>query len=133
MSKYEIRQDLRYTKTHEWVKVEDETAIIGVTDYAQQKLHEIVYVEFTKSPGDKVSPGDTIAIIESIKTSAEVYAPVGGEIAETNTRLEEEPELINNSPYDEGWMVKIKSPSVKEDIEKCLSPQEYEKIIAEEE
>ena len=133
MSKYEVRQDVMYTETHEWIKLEEENiATIGITDYAQQKLHEIVYVEFTKGPGDQVSAGDTVAIVESIKTSAEVYTPIGGEIVEVNTRLEEEPELINNSPYDDGWIVKIKSPSAKKDLEKCLSPHEYEKTIAEE-
>ncbi len=128
---YIVLKDRRYTETDEWVKLEGEVAVIGVTDYAQKKLKDIVGVVF-EEPGKKVNKGDVVAELESIKSRGEVYAPVSGEIVEVNTRLEEEPDLVNSDPYGEGWLVKIK-PDDPSEVEKLLTPEEYAKKIEERE
>ncbi len=128
---YIVLKDRRYTETDEWVKLEGEVAVIGVTDYAQKKLKDIVGVVF-EEPGKKVNKGDVVAELESIKSRGEIYAPVSGEIVEVNTRLEEEPDLVNSDPYGEGWLVKIK-PDDPSEVEKLLTPEEYAKKIEERE
>ncbi len=131
LGEYIVLKDRRYTETDEWVKLEGEVAIVGVTDYAQKKLKDIVGVVF-EEPGKKVNKGDVVAELESIKSRGEVYAPVSGEIIEVNTRLEEEPDLVNSDPYGEGWLVKIKLSDLGE-VEKLLTPEEYAKKIEERE
>ena len=127
LEEYVVLTDRRYTETDEWVKVEGDIVIVGVTDYAQKKLKDIVGVVF-EEPGKKVSKGDVVAELESIKSRGEIYAPVAGEIVEVNTRLEEEPDLINSDPYGEGWLVKIKPNNIS-DVEKLLTPEQYAKHI----
>jgi len=127
LEEYVVLTDRRYTETDEWVKVEGDIVIVGVTDYAQKKLKDIVGVVF-EEPGKKVSKGDVVAELESIKSRGEIYAPVAGEIVEVNTRLEEEPDLINSDPYGEGWLVKIKPDNIS-DVEKLLTPEQYAKHI----
>jgi len=127
LGEYVVLTDRRYTETDEWVKVEGDIVIVGVTDYAQKKLKDIVGVVF-EEPGKKVSKGDVVAELESIKSRGEIYAPVAGEIVEVNTRLEEEPDLINSDPYGEGWLVKIKPDNIS-DVEKLLTPEQYAKHI----
>ncbi len=127
LGEYVVLTDRRYTETDEWVKVEGDIVIVGVTDYAQKKLKDIVGVVF-EEPGKKVSKGDVVAELESIKSRGEIYAPVAGEIVEVNTRLEEEPDLINSDPYGEGWLVKIKPNNIS-DVEKLLTPEQYAKHI----
>ncbi|AEM38007.1 glycine cleavage system H protein [Pyrolobus fumarii 1A] len=123
---YIIARDRRYTDTDEWVKLEGDIAIVGITDYAQKKLRDIVGVELP-DVGRSVKRGEVVASIESVKAAAEVYAPLTGEIVEVNERLYEEPELLNKEPY-ETWMFKIKVVD-KSEYEKLMSPEEYAKHI----
>ncbi len=122
-----IDDTLLYTESDEWVRVDGEIAVVGVTDYAQKKLKDIVGVELPE-PGDEVSMGDQVAVIESVKAAADVYAPVSGEIVEVNEDLYDAPETINKDPYGEGWLFKIKITN-KEELDKLLNHEAYvEKI-----
>ncbi len=125
--RFKVDDTLLYTATDEWVRVEGEIARVGVTDYAQKMLRDVVGVELPKQ-GTKVRKGQAVAVIESIKATAEVYAPITGTIIEVNERLKEEPELINKDPYGEGWIVAIRIESTEE-LQQLLKPQDYiEKI-----
>ena len=128
---YIVLRDRLYTESDEWVKEEHGVAVVGITDYAQKKLRDIVGVELPE-PGARVSRGDAVAAIESVKTAADVYAPVSGEVVEVNERLYDEPELLNRDPYGEGWMFKIK-PSNPEELRSLLSPEQYAEKIRERE
>ncbi|HDS59365.1 MAG TPA: glycine cleavage system protein GcvH [Thermoplasmatales archaeon] len=119
----EIRDNLLYTESDEWVRKKNGVARIGITDYAQEHLTDVVYVELP-SVGDTFSRGDEMATIESVKSVSEIYAPVSGEVVEVNRRLDEEPELVNGSPYDEGWLVEIKM-SDESETAALLSPSDY--------
>jgi glycine cleavage system H protein len=121
--KFKVDDTLLYTETDEWVKVEGDVARIGVTDYAQKMLRDVVGVELPKQ-GAKVRRGQSIAVIESIKATAEVYTPVTGTVVEVNERLRDEPELVNKDPYGGGWIVAVKMDDPKE-LEQLLKPQEY--------
>jgi glycine cleavage system H protein len=99
--------ELKYTEEHEWVLVEDGVATIGVSDFAQEQLGDIVFVELPEV-GDTLEVGDSFGVVESVKAVSDVYAPVSGEVVEINEELPDEPEALNNSPYDAGWMIKIK-------------------------
>ncbi len=125
----EVRDNLLYTETHEWVLKKNGTARMGITDYAQDHLTDVVYVELPKV-GDRFSKGDEIATVESVKSVSEIYAPVSGEVTAINEKLDGEPELVNNSPYDDGWLVEIKMDDESE-LEKLLSSSEYEKKLTE--
>lgn len=127
--KPKILEGLYYTKTHEWARVEDGTVIIGITDYAQGELGDIVLVELPKI-GTSFSIGAEFGYVESVKAVSELYAPVGGEVVEVNKKLESQPELVNSDPYGEGWMVKIKMNNLEE-LKKLLSPLDYGKLITE--
>ncbi len=118
-----VLEDLLYTETDEWVRVEDGTARVGVTDYAQKRLTDIVGVDLPE-PGQTVNKGDPVAVLDSMKTTADVYAPVSGEVVEVNERLYEEPELVNKDPYGEGWLfrVRIGDPS---ELEELLNHEQY--------
>ncbi len=122
-----ILDELYYTKSHEWVKVEGEKATIGITDFAQSELQDIVYVELPEV-GKHINKGEILCSIDSVKSSAEVYAPVSGEIVEVNEKLSSEPELINKDPYGEGWIVVIKLSNTDE-ISELLSAKEYQEMI----
>jgi glycine cleavage system H protein len=121
--KFKVDDKILYTETDEWVKVEGDVARIGVTDYAQKMLRDVVGVELPKQES-KVRRGQSVAVIESIKATAEVYTPVTGTIVEVNERLRDEPELVNKDPYDNGWIVAVKIDDPKE-LEQLLKPQEY--------
>ncbi|MFZ8793613.1 MAG: glycine cleavage system protein GcvH [Acidilobaceae archaeon] len=121
--KFKVDDALLYTETDEWVKVEGDVARIGVTDYAQKMLRDVVGVELPKQ-GAKVRRGQSIAVIESIKATAEVYTPVTGTVVEVNERLRDEPELVNKDPHGGGWIVAVKIDDPKE-LEQLLKPQEY--------
>jgi len=125
----EIRDDLLYAETHEWILSKNGIARVGITDYAQDHLTDVVYVELPKV-GDRFSRGDEIATVESVKSVSEIYAPVSGEVVGVNEKLDDEPELVNSSPYDEGWLFEIKMDD-EDELGKLLSPQEYEKKLAE--
>jgi len=124
----EVRDNLLYTESHEWVLKKDGVVVrIGITDYAQEHLTDVVYVELP-DVGDKFSKGDEIATVESVKSVSEIYAPVSGEVVEVNGKLDDEPELINNSPYDDGWLAEIRMDDESE-LEKLLTPSDYEKKL----
>jgi len=99
---------LKYAKTDEWVKLEGDVATIGISDYAQDQLSDVVYVEFAVEPGDSVSKGDAVATVESVKAAADVNFPADGEILELNEAVTENPESLNSDPYDNGWLLKMK-------------------------
>ncbi|MBD3344770.1 MAG: glycine cleavage system protein GcvH [Chitinivibrionales bacterium] len=100
--------DRKYAKSHEWVKIDGDTAVIGITDHAQDSLGDITFVEMPQS-GTQLSKGKEFGVIESVKAASDLYAPVSGEVAEVNDALGNQPELVNTSPYDQGWIVKLKN------------------------
>ena len=121
-----IPGDLKYSKDHEWVRVEDDMAMIGVTDFAQTELGDVVYVEMP-SVGAEFNRMDVIGNIEAVKTVAEFYAPLSGRVEEVNQSLEDSPETINQDPYGDGWIVKLAIRNPRE-IDDLLDHQEYEKL-----
>lgn len=126
-----IPQDLRYHKEHEWVRAEDKKATIGISDFAQEALGDIVYLEIPKV-GTKVQYGNEITEIESTKTTSPLYAPVGGKIIAVNEKLKEKPELINQDPYGEGWIAVVEMDQPKE-VEQLMTAQDYEAFLKKEE
>ena len=129
--KYEFPNDLKYMKTHEWARIEGDMATIGITDYAQHQLGDIVYVELPEV-GRTLEKGSSTGEIESVKAVGEVLVPLSGEIVEVNTILAESPELINSSPYGTGWILKVKISNSNE-INELLSIEDYIKIVEDEE
>ncbi len=121
----DIPTELRYAETDEWVSAE---GVIGVTDYAQDQLSDIVYFEVTVAVGDAVAEGDPIAILESVKAAADIYSPVSGEVAEVNQALAEQPEQVNSDPYGEAWMIKV-SMSDASEREGMMDSTAYQKHI----
>ncbi|MDQ4102112.1 MAG: glycine cleavage system protein GcvH [Thermoproteota archaeon] len=125
--------ELKYTKEHEWIKIEkkdgEEVAIIGISNFAQDQLGEIVSIELPKA-GGVFKQGQTIAIVDSVKASSDIYTPISGEIVEVNEELIEKPELVNQSPYDLGWIAKIK-PSNTEEFENLMTKEKYDRYIGE--
>ena len=122
-----IPEDLQYTKSHEWVRIEGDTATIGITDHAQDELGDVVFVELPDE-GATFDAGESFGTVESVKAVSDLYTPVGGEVVEVNSTLEDAPENINEDPYGEGWIVKLRTT----DEADLLSPEEYEKVVAEE-
>ena len=102
-----VPAELKYTKEHEWIRVEGEEAYVGITDYAQSQLGDIVFVE-VETEGDKLEAGDTFGSIEAVKTVSDLYMPVSGEVLEFNSELEDQPDLVNKDPYGKGWIIKVK-------------------------
>ncbi len=124
-----IPKELKYAKTHEWIKVEKEIGTAGITDYAQEQLTDVVFVELPQI-GKVVSKGEAVAVVESVKSVSDIYAPASGEMVEVNKALENKPGLINEEPYGKGWIFKIKIKNPKE-LDSLLSAEEYEKSIKE--
>jgi glycine cleavage system H protein len=124
-----VPQDLLYTESHEWVKVEDGTVRVGVTDYAQKKLGDVVYVELPEV-GKKVKMGDVIVTVESVKAAESVYAPISGEVTEVNQELVSAPGTINQDPYGKGWLVVLKVED-RGELDKLLDSTAYRKLIGE--
>jgi glycine cleavage system H protein len=122
-----IPEDLQYTHSHEWVRIEGDTAIIGITDHAQDELGDVVFVELPDE-GATFDAGESFGTVESVKAVSDLYTPVGGELVEVNSALEDAPENINEDPYGEGWIVKLRIT----DRADLLSPEEYEKVVEEE-
>jgi glycine cleavage system H protein len=120
-------KDLKYTKTHEWVKVDGDEATVGVTDFAQHQLSDIVYVELPEV-GANFDKGEQIAVVESSKMAADCYSPISGEIIAINENLEDQPELINNDPHKGGWMYKI-NMSAPADLDDTVDAEAYEKSL----
>ena len=123
----EIIKDLKYSNDHEWIRLDGDDASIGITDHAQDSLGEIVFVELPKV-GDVLEKSSIFGAVESTKSVSDLYTPVAGTVTEVNASVENEPELINSSPYSEGWMIKI-SPTNVADIETLLSSEEYKNLI----
>ena len=120
-------KDFRFTKDHEWVNVEDDMATVGITDYAQKELGDIVYVELP-SIGDSFQKGDPCSNIESVKAVSDIYAPLSGEVAEVNESLEDSPETVNKAPYGDGWIFKLKMDN-PEEMEELMNHEEYEEYL----
>ncbi len=123
----EVREGLYYSKEHEWVKVEGDVATVGITDYAQDSLGDVVFVELPEV-GRKVSAGESVAVVESVKAASDVYTPVSGEIVEVNTELSSSPELVNQSPYDQGWFFKLKLSNPSE-LDSLMGAKEYQDYV----
>ena len=119
--------NLKYSKDHEWVRLEGEFAYVGITDLAQSELGEIVFIE-VETVGETMEAGEIFGSVEAVKTVSDLLLPVSGEIVEFNEKLEEEPELVNNDPYGEGWMVKI-TVSNPSDLDSLLTPEEYSALL----
>jgi len=125
-----IPEKLKYSKEHEWVRLEGDLVVIGITDHAQEKLGEIVYLELP-AKGEKIDKEEAFGVVESTKAVSDIYAPVTGEIVEVNTGLVTTPERINKDPYEDGWLVKVKVTD-KKDLEGLLSEKEYADFLKEE-
>lgn len=126
----EIPAGLKYSKEHEWVAAEETVATIGITDFAQEQLGEIVYVELP-GVGDKISKDDTCGVVESVKAMSDIYAPISGTVVEVNQELPESPEMINEDPYGDGWLIKVKI-SDNAELDDLLDKEDYEEFVARE-
>jgi len=122
-----IPNHLKYTKDHEWINIEGDVAIVGITDFAQKELGDIVYVEI-ETLDQTLSKDEVFGTVEAVKTVSDLFLPLSGEIIEFNENLEANPELINSDPYGEGWMIKVKISDTSE-IEKLLSVEDYKSLI----
>ena len=123
-------EDLRYTKQHQWVRLTENVGVIGITDYAQQELGDIVYVDLPRV-GTKVEQGKTMGSVESVKAVSDIYSPLSGEVMELNDALATAPEKLNESPHGDGWLVKVRL-SAPNEIQGLLSAADYEKYVSEE-
>jgi glycine cleavage system H protein len=126
----EFPEDLKFSKEHEWVLVEGSVATVGITDYAQDQLGDIVFVELP-AVGDKVSKEDAFGVVESVKAVSDIYAPVSGKVVEVNDDLPENPEMLNEDPYGDGWIIKIEMND-PEELQDLMTAAEYEEYVAEE-
>lgn len=118
-----IPSDLKYTTDHEWIKITGNEALVGITDYAQQELGDIVFVDIT-TEGENIDKGEVFGTIEAVKTVSDLFMPVGGNVVEVNEAVNEEPELINTDPYDKGWLIKITIGNTTE-LDELLSAEDY--------
>jgi glycine cleavage system H protein len=124
-----IPNELKYTKDHEWIRLEGETATVGITDFAQGELGDVVFVEI-ETEGEELDKGEVFGTIEAVKTVSDIFMPAGGEVIEVNKDLADEPELVNKDPYGKGWMIKIKVSDAS-DLDDLLSAEDYRKMIEE--
>ena len=122
-----IPSNVKYTKDHEWIRVEGDIAYVGITDYAQEQLGDIVYVDI-QTVGETLAAGETFGTIEVVKTISDLFLPVGGEVLEQNEVLADQPELVNTDPYGEGWLVKIK-PAADADYDALLDAEAYKALV----
>eukprot|EP01098_Paradermamoeba_levis_P004092 TRINITY_DN1783_c0_g1_i1.p1 TRINITY_DN1783_c0_g1~~TRINITY_DN1783_c0_g1_i1.p1 ORF type:complete len:155 (+),score=39.95 TRINITY_DN1783_c0_g1_i1:58-522(+) len=120
-----VKPGYNYTKTHEWVKVDGKTATVGITDYAQHSLGEMAYVEVSAAVGSSLKPGQSFGTVESVKAASDVYSPISGEVIEVNKAPSKNPGLLNTSPYEEGWLIKLKLTDSGE-VAKLLDAKQYE-------
>ena len=123
----EVRDDLKYTDTHEWLKLKGDTAIIGITDHAQTELTDIVFVELPEV-GKEIKKGEELCVVESVKSVSEIYAPVSGKIVNVNEKLEDAPETVNEKPYDDGWLVELEIKD-KSEIDALIDAESYKKLL----
>jgi len=124
-----VPSEFKYSKEHEWVKVEGNTVTIGITEYAQGELGDIVFVELPEADDD-INEGETFGSVESVKTVSELYAPVTGKVVESNEELEDSPEFVNESPYEKAWMVKVELSDLDQ-LDDLLSAEQYSEMIGE--
>jgi glycine cleavage system H protein len=120
-------EELRYTKDHEWIRLEGDIATVGITEFAQRELGDIVYVEI-ESQGDTIEQAEVFGTVEAVKTVSDLFMPVTGSIEEVNDALQSEPELVNSDPYGQGWMIRIRMQNT-EDYNSLLSAQEYAELV----
>ena len=125
----EFPTNVKYTSEHEWIRIDGDVAYVGITDYAQEQLGDIVFVDIT-TEGETLEKGEVFGTIEVVKTVSDLFRPVGGEVLEVNPELEEHPELVNKDPYGEGWLIKL-SPSDVSEMEGLLDAEAYKGIINE--
>lgn len=123
----EVRDDLRYTETHEWLKVKDDTAVVGITDHAQAELTDIVFVELPEV-GKEIKKGEELCVVESVKSVSEIYSPISGNVVDVNKKLDDSPEIINESPYNDGWLVELEIKD-KSELDSLLDAVSYKKIL----
>ena len=124
-----VPRELRYTKTHEWVRLDGNIVTVGVTDFAQEQLSDLTYVELP-DVDDEVAAADEIGVVESVKAASDVYAPVAGVIVEVNRDVQETPEIVNSDPYGAGWLFKIRA-SDPDDVDSLLDADQYEELLPE--
>jgi glycine cleavage system H protein len=122
-----IPENLKYTKDHEWVKVDGNEAYVGITDYAQNELGDIVFVEI-ETEGEKLDKEEVFGTVEAVKTVSDIFMPVSGEVLEVNPKLEDSPEIVNKDPYGEGWLIKVKLSNQSE-LEELLDASKYKELI----
>jgi glycine cleavage system H protein len=120
--------NLRYTKDHEWIRLEGDEAIVGITDFAQQELGDIVYVEI-ETVGQQLNSGDVFGTVEAVKTVSDLFLPVNGSVIEVNPKLNSNPEVVNSDPYGEGWMAKIKLSNIAE-VESLMTAEAYQNLVS---
>jgi glycine cleavage system H protein len=125
MPAMKIPDDLRYTEEHEWVRIEDDLAVVGITDYAQNELGDIVFIELPEV-GDVVVATEAFGTIEAVKTVSDLYSPVSGTVEEVNEALTDSPDLVNKEPYSDGWMIKVKYTEIPENL---LTAKEYRRMV----
>lgn len=125
----EFPTNIKYTNEHEWIRLEGDTAYVGITDYAQQQLGDIVFIDVT-TEGETLDKDEVFGTIEVVKTVSDLFLPIGGEILEVNPQLEEHPELVNQDPYGEGWIIKLK-PTDASELDDLLDAEGYKEIINE--
>ena len=125
-----VPADRKYTRTHEWVLVEGDVATIGITDYAQNELGDITYVELP-GIGDELGKSDSFGIVESVKAASDIYMPIGGEVTEANADTEDAPELLNSSPYQDAWLIRVRVSDTSE-IDELMDANAYAKYLEEE-
>lgn len=124
-----IPQELKYTKDHEWIKVDGNVALIGITDFAQKELGDIVYVEI-ETEGEELGQGDVFGTVEAVKTVSDLFMPLGGKVIAINEDLETEPEIVNSDPYGKGWMIKVEMSDTS-GLDATLSADDYKGLISE--
>ena len=131
MSDHKVEEGLYYAKTHEWLKIDGDTAIVGLTDNAQNLLTDVVFVELPET-GKEINQAGATCVVESVKSVSDVYAPIGGKISKINSDLEDTPELVNSDPYGDGWMFELTEFNTDE-TSKLMSAEEYKEFVASEE
>ena len=124
-----VPKDYKYTRTHEWVRVEGDVATIGITDFAQSELGDITYIELPPV-GASLNQSDSLGVIESVKAASDIYSPISGEVIEDNTNVESTPEMVNSSPFEDAWLVKLKVTDQSQ-IDNLLDADAYEKLLEE--
>jgi glycine cleavage system H protein len=128
MSDTDVKDDRKYSKDHEWIKVEGDLVVVGITDFAQNSLHEITFVEISEV-GTSLEANSECGLVESMKASSDIFSPVGGEIVEVNSELEDAPEIVNEDPYGKGWMFKLKPSNLDADLAGLMDAAAYKEFI----